>query len=320
MANSDAAATLRSDINTLVEEAARTDQMFIGLRVFPEWSVNEKSSHWPKFRLAKGELLNNDATKRTPGGGYGQVFRTYENDNFVCEDYGLEELIDDTYRADVARFFSAEVVAANQVRRQVMIGHEQRVATALIDTNAFTATAASVDYTEALIATINFVKDISDASSRLNDKGVIPNTIVMSKNVFNRVRRSTLFANYLRGIMGNNADKLPSAANIASVFADEGITQCLVGKMPRNNAKKGQAYSATAIWPDTHIWVGYVSGGNPMAGGAGRTVVWNKEGGLFVSETYRDEARRSDIVRVRHSVDEKVVDGTSGELITTNYA
>jgi len=320
MAYSDAAAVLRSDINTLVEEAARTDEMFIGLKVMPEWGVPEKSSHWPKFRLSKGELLKNDVTKRTPTGSYGRVTRAYENDNYTCEDYGLEELVDDTYKADVSRFFQAEVVAAKQVLRTVMIGHEVRVAAALIDTNTFTATNPAVDYTEANIATINLVKDIVDAAGRLNDKGVIPNTIVMSKNVFNRTRRSTLLLNYLRGVLGNDAAKLASAQDVAKVFADEGIQNLYVGRMPKDGAKKGQSYSASSIWPDTHIWVGYVAGGDPMAGGAGRTVVWNKEGGLFVTESYRDEGRRSDVVRVRQNVDEKIVDATSGELITTNYA
>lgn len=320
MANSDSAAVLRADINTMVEEASRADQMFIGLQVFPEWSVDAKSGQWPRFRLSKGELINNDVTKRTPNGSYGRVFRTYEADNYTCEDYGLEEGIDDTYKADVARFFDAETTAALQVRRQVQIGHEIRVAAELFSTGNFTATAAAVAYTEANIATINFVKDVVDAVGRLNDKGVVPNTLVMSKNVFNRTRRSTLLLNYVRGIMGNNADKLPSAANIASVFADDGITKCLVGRMPYNGAKKGQAFSASSVWGDTYFWVGLVAEGDPMAGGAGRTAVWNKEGGLFVTETYRDENKRSDIARVRQNVDEKVVDTTSGELITTSYS
>lgn len=320
MAFSDSAAVLRADVNTLVEEAARADQMLIGLRVFPEWSVQSKDGQWPKFRLGKGELLNSDGTKRTPTGSYGRIVRAYENDNYSCEDYGLEELVDDTYRADVARFFDAEVASANQVRRQVQLGHEIRVATEVMNSSNFTATAAAVNYTEANIATINFVLDVTGCISRLNDLGTVANTIVMSKNVFNRVRRSTLLLNYLRGVMGNNANVNPSAADIARVFSDDGITQCLVGRMPYNGAKKGQAYSASSIWGDTYVWVGYVAGGDPMAGGAGRTVSWVKDGGLFVTESYRDEARRSNVMRTRMNVDEKIVDTTSGQLITTSYS
>lgn len=320
MAQSDGAAVLRADVQTKVEEASSADQMFIGERVMPVFSSPEKTGEYPKFKLAKGELLNDDALARQPTGSYGRILRTYENDNFACVDRGLEELVDDTYQADVQRFFNAEVAAANQVYRQVRIGHEGRVAAALINAANFTATAAAVNYTEALIATINFVKDVVDAVGRLNDKGVIPNTIVLSKNVYNRVRRSTLFINYIRGAKSTDASVLANAADMAAVFSDEGIRQVLVGRMPKNSAKKGQAYVAAPIWADTHFWVGLVEGGDFMNGGAGRTVVWNKEGGIFVTESYRDEERRSDVVRVRQNTAEKVVDGTAGELVTTSYS
>jgi hypothetical protein len=57
-----------------------------------------------------------------------------------------------------------------------------------------------------------------------------------------------------------------------------------------------------------------------MQGGAGRTFYWDKEGGLFVTESYRDESLRSNVIRVRQHDVIKVVDGTSGELITTAYS
>src|SRR6185436_19035137 len=126
MAQSDAAAVLRADINSVVEEAASTDQMFIGTEVLPVYSSDQKSAEYPKFRLAKADLLNDDALARQPTGSYNRILRTYENDNFTCVDRGLEELVDDTYRSDVRRFFDAEAAAAKQTYRQVRIGHEGR--------------------------------------------------------------------------------------------------------------------------------------------------------------------------------------------------
>lgn len=321
MAFLDAGATLRSDISAVVNEAASADQMFIGQLVLPVWTVNERAGQWPKFRLTKGELLNDDATKRTPGASYGKVVRAYESDTFTTEDIGLEEAVDDTYKADVARYFDAEATAAKQIRTQVQLNHEIAAAAAVMNTTNFGSGASPlVDYTEANIATINLVGDITAAVTVLNNKGVIPNTIVMSKNVFARARRSTLFLNYLRGTMGNGADRLANAQDIANVFAADGITNCYVGRMPKNSAKKGATYSAASVWGDTYIWVGRVESGDPMAGGAGRTVVWSKEGGLFVAETYRSDERRSDIVRVRSHYVCKAIDGTAGALITTTYS
>jgi hypothetical protein len=39
-----------------------------------------------------------------------------------------------------------------------------------------------------------------------------------------------------------------------------------------------------------------------------------------VTETYRNETRRSNIVRVRQNTTEKIVDATQGTLITTQYS
>ncbi len=317
MANPDAAAILRADINTVLLEAMAADQLFIGQRVFPVYESGAKDGQFPKFRLGKGELLNDDATVRTPTGAYGRVYRTYENDNFACLDRGLEELVDDSYKADVARFFDAEIVAGKQVLTQMMLSLEVRIAAEVMSATNFTATAAAVAYTEANIATINFVKDVLDAKGRLEDKGVIANSIVVSRAVWDRVRRSTLLQNYVRGNRPTDSTLLLRPDDVAGVFD---LQQLLVGRAPKNAAKKGQAYSSTPIWGNTYVWVGNIASGDFMNGGAGRTIVWNRDSEIFTTETYRDERRRSDVVRVRHHTDEKVVDTTAGELITTSYA
>lgn len=320
MANLDAAAVLRGDINTIVQEAAQADSMFIGSQVFPPQPSPVQDGQYPKFKLAKGELLDSNATERQPTGSYGRITRTYESATFSCVDRGVEELVDDTYRANVARFFDAEVIAAKQCLRSVQMAHEVRVSAALMNNSNFTATAAAVNYTEANLATINFPKDVLDAVDRLNAKGSVPNTIVMSNALANRIKRSTLFQNFVRGNLPSGQPVVLTNSDIQRGFADLGITNVLVGCISRNTAKKGQAFSGSPVWGNTYIWVGNVAGGDFMNGGAGRTIVWNAEGGIFVSETYRDETRRSNVVRVRQNTAESVVDGSAGELITTSYS
>jgi hypothetical protein len=49
-------------------------------------------------------------------------------------------------------------------------------------------------------------------------------------------------------------------------------------------------------------------------------MVWEEDASsLFVVETYRDEPRRSDVIRVRQHTDEKVINENAGTLITTGY-
>jgi hypothetical protein len=62
-------------------------------------------------------------------------------------------------------------------------------------------------------------------------------------------------------------------------------------------------------------------GGEYQAGGIGRTIQWSKDTtGLFTPETYRSDERRSNILRVRQHVAEKITDETAAELITTSFA
>lgn len=321
MAYSNTASVLRADIMTYVTEAAQADTMFIGEQVFPPYESEVQAGQFPKFKLATGELLTNDSTKRGQDGTYAEIKRAYETDNFATVDRGLEERVDDAYARYISRFFDAEVVAAMQTMRQVKIGHEIRCATALLNAGTFTTTAAAVAYTESNLATIAFHKDVLDARDRLNAKGIEPNAVVMSGQVMNRVRRSTLAQNYIRGAgKATDATLLLGAKDLAASFEDAGINQVLIGRLQYNNAKKGQAYVGTPVWANSSIWVGRLADGDFFNGGAGRTIVWNKEGGLWVAETYRDEKRRSDMVRVRQNTAEKVIDPTSGELITTSYS
>lgn len=318
--NNSSGAVVRSDLNTFVEEASNVDTLFIGNKVFPEHSVDVKDGTYPKFTLAGGsELLDGDVSERAPKGSYKRVERTFTMDTYSTKDRGLEELVDDEEKRDNARFFDQEVAAAKFVLRRMKIAYEIRVAAALFDTGAFNATAAAVTYTAAHVAdgTLDPVSDIQDAIDRLNGRGVMPNSMVISHLMFTRMRRATKLQNFLRGNRPSDVELNLKASDIAAAFD---LEQVHVARAPKNTAKKGRATVTTSIWPTSHFWIGEIKDGDPHNGGAGRTLVWNAEGGLFVTESYRDDTRRSDVVRVRQHTSEKVIDGTSGELVTTSYA
>lgn len=314
-------ATIRADLNTVVEEAALADTFYIGTQLMPEFGVDAKSGTYAKLTKQLSELMNDGNTIRERNGAYGRINRAWTNDTYDCTDRGLEEAIDDTDMKDVGRFFDLEANSAKIVLRNMRLSHEIRVKDAIFSTTNFgSATNSNVAYTEALIATMNFPLDVLAAIEAVNDNGEEADTIVMSPNVFNRVKRSTLMQNWLRGSQPQAVTLNTTPSAMAASFAENGIKQVLVGRARYNSAKKGQAYSASRVWSDTYVWVGSVKGGDFMNGGAGRTLVWNKEGGLFVTETYRDEQKRSNIVRVRQNTAEKVVNAAAGTLIATQYS
>lgn len=313
-------ATIRGDINTFVEQGAGNSKFFIGLKVFPEFGVDKKSGIYPFLKLANGSLLTPNSTLRSPKGSYNEIDRSWDTDTYDTIDRGLEEAIDDTEQEDQSRWFDSEVITARLVLNSMMLDHEIRVQGAIQNTGNFAATNSTVAYTLANKATLDFPTDVLAAVERVNDNGETANTIVMSPNVLNRIKISTLLQNFIRGNRPSDITQNITADMIAQAFKDQGIEQVIVGRARYNSAKKGQAFSAARIWNDTYVWVGQVAAGDIKEGGAGRTLTWNKEGGSFVTESYRDDKRRSNMIRVRQNTAEKVVNTNAGTLITTQYS
>lgn len=321
--NNSTGAVVRGDLNATLEEARLVDKYFIGLRAAPELGVSKKNGTYVKITRALGEVLKAADTLRTPGASYNEVTAQWTTATYDTVDRGIEMPVDDVQSKELASIggFDLTGFAARNCLRKIMLAHEIRVATEIFSTATFGAgTNSVVAYTQANIATIDFVADVMAAAERVNGS-TTPNAIVMSGNVYDRLRRSTLLQNYVRGSRPTDSTISMTEQTIASAFADIGIQQVLVGRAKQDTARKGATSPVIAnIWGDTYVWVGYISSAQDWsAPGAVRTLVWNLEGNL-VTETYRDEKRRSDMVRVRQHTDEVGIDGTAGTLITTQYA
>jgi hypothetical protein len=311
-------ATLRGDITTAVIQASQADQGFIGTDVFPIYNSPVRAGQYLKLNLGNAELLNSDASKVAPGSSYPRSSRAFDNDNFVCVEYGLEEVVPDALATDVSRFFGLETETAKILLRNIQIGHESEVASTLFDAGTFTATSALVAYTVTNLSTINFVADVAAAKQRLLKQGVIANTVIMNQEVFDLVRRSPLTQNQFFGVVATDSRRLLSEQEIA---AAAGVEKVLVGKAAKNSSAKGQAFSGSFILPTTYVAVGQTAGGDFASGGAGRTIIWSEDASApFVAESYRDEGRRSNILRVRSNRVVKVIDSTAMQLITTSYS
>jgi hypothetical protein len=311
-------ATLRGDITTALIQASQADQGFIGTDVFPIYNSSVRAGQYLKLQLGNAELLNSDASKVAPGSAYPRSARAFDNDNFTCVEYGLEEVVPDALASDVSRFFGLETETAKILLRNIQIGHEAEVASTLFDSGTFNATNALVSYQFSLLSTINFVADVAAAKQRLLKKGVIANCAIMNQEVFDLIRRSPLTQNQFFGVVATDSRRLLSEVEIAQAA---GVEKVFVGKAAKNQSAKGQAFSGAFILPTTYVAVGQVAGGDFASGGAGRTIVWSEDASApFVAESYRDEGRRSNILRVRSNRVVKVIDSTAMELITTSYS
>ena len=311
--------TIRGDIaQSVYEGRSNKANLFIGAEVMPIYVADVRSGEYLKINLGQSEALNDDATKIAAGAAYPRVSRKFVSDTFATTEYGLEEVLPDATQRDLARFLDVEVAVADMLLSQIQIGHEARVAALTYAANGITAISgagATAAYSEANITTFDLPADVAAGKLELAKYGVLPNTLVLSATLFERVRRSSKVQNQMFGVVATNSTRLLSEQEVAQAV---GVDQVLVGRAPKNSAKKGQSYSGSFIWGDSYIALGYVAGGEFAAGGFGRSILWGADSPVpFVTETYRDEARRSNVLRVRQHVSEKVVDGSSIIRITT---
>lgn len=308
-------AVLRADLNLVLEEASQSTALFVGQTIAPVLGVDYKAGQYAKITRQTGELMKAGGVERAPFGGYSRVTRAYESDSYITTERGLEEQIDDSQRKEVSRYFAVESVATRNILRAMMLSHEIRVAELLFNSSNWNTTYSGVDLNEsnAQDGTFDFPKIVLDAQTRLLKKGVPYNTLVISQENYNIIRRSPKLQTFLYGNMPSGQYRLVTAQDLAVSL---NIPNVLITSATYDTASKGKAPVLTNVYGNGYMWLGQVAGGDFSAGGALRTLVWNAEGGIFVTESYRNEELRSDIVRVRHSTTEKIIDATAGELIT----
>jgi len=313
--------TIRADINQALIEAPQADVGLIGAQLLPIQNVDAKAGTYLKVQLAAGELLSNNALNRESGSNYSRGIRSFASANYATNEFGLEELVPDDASADLNRFFSYESETAKFLLRQLKLSHEKRVNDVVwASSTPFTIADQSpaVNYTQALVATCDIARDVATAKLALAQYGYEANCVAMSANVFELIRRSTLLQNQFFGVISSTGARLLSEAEIAAAL---GVTNLLVGRAAINTAGKNKSYSGSFVVSSAKIVVGQVSGGEFTAGGMGRTLVWTGDAaGGFVSESYRDEARRSQVLRVRMNTDEVIIDPNAAVRITTNFA
>ncbi len=311
-------ATPRSDIYALVMQAnSDFDKLFIGDLVLPVKGEDVKRGIYMKANLAAAQLLNSDSKPREQGTGYQRVNRKYDTDTYDAQEYGLEAAVDDSYEEEVDRFMNLEATEAMLLARNLRIGYEIRVQAAVQNATVFATQNSLVAYTAGALATANVATDVDNAKTALLKRGIIANAIIMNQDTFTYIRRTTLLQNQIYGVVPKAAGQsmLPGEQDVARAL---GVDTLYVAKAPYNSAQVGQVYSGSFVWNSAYMIVCQVQGGEYQAGGIGRTIQWTKDTtGLFTPETYRDDSKRSNIMRVRMNTAEKIIDTSAGQTIIT---
>jgi len=303
---STALSTQRPDLAASLEEfdLMMDSQGFIGHQVMAFQDVAKQSG---KFGIIPVEqLLQAKDTNRSPGGSYGRGNWKFEPGSYATEEHGWEEPVDDNEAAMYSDYFDAEVISTQRAQRIVIENQEKRVASMVFNATTYASqkTAITNEWDDAASAT-----PISDVEAAVQacwaNSGLWPNAMVINRKVFRNLRNCAQIIDRLKyqGFQDVRAEKITSAA-LAAVFD---IPNVLIAGGAKNTANEGAALAISQIWSDEYCWIGRIAESQDFREPCvGRLFHWTGDGSEQNGrvETYRDETVRSDIVRVRHQVDE----------------
>ncbi len=317
-------AILRADLRGVVEEAALTDQLFIGLRAMPPLEVPARAGQYPYLSKTSAGLLRRGVKRRGPGANYARDASSYETGNYTCIEYGCEAIVPDDSAKDVSRFFSLESFETRKKYRQVQLDHEVRVATALFNPATFNLTTSATAYTAANLATFDIGLDIDLAKQEIQARGENTSelTVVMSLPVFLRARASTRLQNRIRGTISTDSQLVLNEQAMAAALE---VREVLVGRAAYDTSKEGASTASMSnVWNNTYAWIGTVkqarSAEDYFSGSVGHTLYWGQDAALVQVESYREDDIRSEIIRGRQNTDEKIILAPGAQLLVTQYS
>lgn len=309
-------ATLRPDLaGSLMEfDLAMDRQGFIAHRVFPVIEVARQSGNFGKIPIE--QLLQNRDTARAPGSGYSRGKFKFQAATYATEEQGAEEPVDDREAQMYKEYFTAEEVSMLRAYDAVLRNAEVRVAGTLFNAGTFTPTAVTNEWDDGANATP--LLDVEASVQRVwAASGLWPNALIINRKVFRNLRNCDEIIDRIKysGHQDPKAGKITEQA-LAEAFDLEHV---IVAGSPKNSANEGAAVSIAPIWSNEYAMVCRIAATQDFREPCiGRTFHWGEDGSQIggTVETYRDEPVRSDVVRVRHDVDEVTLYVEAADLLS----
>lgn len=289
---------------------------FIATRVLPVVEVAKQAGTYGKIPIE--QLLKQRTTLRAPGAGYARSGFTFTKAAYSCDEHGAEEVIDDRERKMYASYFDAELIASQRAMDDVLRNAEIRVAAAIFNATTWTShtTGITNEWDDARNAVP--VDDVEGAAQSMWDKsGLWPNAVIMDRKVFRNLLHVDQVVERIK--YSGHVDPRAGAINEAAIATLFNVDEIIVAGAPKNDAIEGQTVSIKSVWDDEYVMVCRVARSADFKEPAiGRTFHWAEDGSSIggTVESYRDEPVRSDVVRVRHDVDEVITYVEAGWLLS----
>ena len=304
----------RLELGAAVMEFVEQEDEFIGTKALPIFGTRKQKAVFPA--ITRASITRNADTKRAARGDYNRDGFEAKDKEYSCVEYGLEGALDDTERALYQTEFNAELTTVKTITRRLQQAQEKRVANLLFNTSTFAGSSLYTNYdsTPWDDITTDVIAQVRAAKEKVRRNcGMMPNTLIMSTTNMDRLKANSAIIDRIK------YTARPTDAEVTRALADLlGIKNILEGKAVHNTKLEGSSgFEGADIWSDDYAMVAVIADGQDLSlPGIGRTFLWQEDSpDNAVVEQYREEKKRCDVFRVRHYVDENIIDPYFGHLM-----
>lgn len=313
-----ATAAPRQELTDVIMEGVTDDTQFVSLKVLPPAPLKVPTGHVPKIEIATGNLMRASRKGRAPGSDFDRWQSGITAYNITLVQIAEEVSLPDEQTLVYEDYFAFESFYAQEASNRLLRGHEIDGEVALFNTSTFDEVNGTVAYSAANIATITPTLDLITAIRRVKARGERPNTILFPGTIYDRVRQSADMKSFIAGSVNPGAIVTPDT--IQAAFSSMGIKQVLIAEAYVNQSQDGTNNSINPIYPLTDIFVGNAGSGALQTGGVGRTFYWEKEGALLNISSYRDEPKKSNVIRAMKTTLCGITNARAGTLVGTQVS
>lgn len=306
----------RPDLNLGLDkfDIAADQAGFVGLKIAPAFEVNMSAGEY-KVREIE-DILQRRLDERAADGTYSSGELRFTKSSYVTEEHGFEVRVDENQAAIHRNWWNADMEAAEHARDVVLRNHNARVITAS-QTNRSQNTVAAAVWTST--TTANPVKDVIDARKAFMLRtGIRPNALALDWSVYEYLLDNASVRDRCTniGLIGADVSPLLTQKILAAAFD---VDHLVVSGAFNNSANQPVAASLASMWTATEALL-FLHDDNPntIRPCFMRTFHWGEDGGNIGEsfDRYRNESKRSDVVRQRMQTAEVVLNGKFAQRIT----
>jgi len=283
--------------------------------IAPEIKVVEKTGKFAKygkenFRVYASEIY------RLPGTRANSIDYSVSMGTYSCEEKSLEKRVPDELKKNTDKPFDAEKDAAATIKDVITLNQEYALAQAMTNTSILTnnVTLSSTDQWNESSYVSTPIQDIETGiADMLLATGSRPNSVTMSFDVMLALKSHPDVREQMKY---TNGGQFSEGAFVTFMKEYFNLQNVFVGTAVYDTADEGQTASNAQVWGKDLVL--FYQNPRPTIGQASFAATFTDQ--PLVVEKYREESHVSDVIRMRHSYDQAIMDANLAYLIKSAIA